>query len=83
MQQATATKAQAKADVSIFGQESNHTTWRLAKMNLAIRQIENNLGEEKTPMSSTATYTRTSRPITCWPTRRSMTVTGEVICSKR
>ncbi len=36
----------AKADVSIFGQESNHTTWRLAKMNLAIRQIENNLGNE-------------------------------------
>jgi type I restriction enzyme M protein len=36
----------AKADVSIFGQESNHTTWRLAKMNLAIRQIENNLGQE-------------------------------------
>ena len=36
----------AKADVSIFGQESNHTTWRLAKMNLAIRQIENNLGKE-------------------------------------
>jgi type I restriction enzyme M protein len=36
----------AKADVNIFGQESNHTTWRLAKMNLAIRQIENNLGKE-------------------------------------
>jgi len=36
----------AKAHVSIFGQESNHTTWRLAKMNLAIRQIENNLGKE-------------------------------------
>jgi len=36
----------AKADVSIFGQESNHTTWRLAKMNLAIRQIDNNLGKE-------------------------------------
>ena len=27
-------------DISIFGQESNHTTWRLAKMNLAIRGIE-------------------------------------------
>ena len=26
-----------KTDVSIFGQESNHTTWRLAKMNLTIR----------------------------------------------
>ena len=35
-----------RADISIFGQESNHTTWRLAKMNLAIRQIENNLGKE-------------------------------------
>jgi type I restriction enzyme M protein len=36
----------ARADVSIFGQESNHTTWRLAKMNLAIRGIEGNLGKE-------------------------------------
>jgi len=35
-----------RADVSVFGQESNHTTWRLAKMNLAIRQIDNNLGRE-------------------------------------
>jgi type I restriction enzyme M protein len=32
-------------DLSIFGQESNHTTWRLAKMNLAIRRIDCNLGE--------------------------------------
>ena len=30
----------ARRDISIFGQESNHTTWRLAKMNLAIRGIE-------------------------------------------
>ena len=30
---------QAKADISIYGQESNYTTWRLAKMNLAIRGI--------------------------------------------
>lgn len=27
-------------DISIYGQESNYTTWRLAKMNLAIRGIE-------------------------------------------
>ena len=27
------------ADISIYGQESNYTTWRLAKMNLAIRGI--------------------------------------------
>jgi type I restriction enzyme M protein len=33
-------------DISVFGQESNHTTWRLAKMNLAIRGIEANLGTE-------------------------------------
>ena len=31
--------ARAKADISIYGQESNYTTWRLAKMNLAIRGI--------------------------------------------
>jgi len=31
-------------DISIFGQESNPTTWRLCKMNLAIRGIEVNLG---------------------------------------
>ena len=30
----------ARSDVSIWGQESNYTTWRLAKMNLAIRGIE-------------------------------------------
>src|SRR5436190_5157328 len=33
-------------DISIYGQESNHTTWRLAKMNLAIRGIDSNLGKE-------------------------------------
>lgn len=33
-------------DISIFGQESNPTTWRLGKMNLAIRGIEGNLGNE-------------------------------------
>ncbi len=30
----------AKADLSIYGQELNYTTWRLAKMNLAIRGID-------------------------------------------
>ena len=30
----------ARPDISIYGQESNYTTWRLAKMNLAIRGIE-------------------------------------------
>ena len=29
-----------KGDISIWGQEFNYTTWRLAKMNLAIRGIE-------------------------------------------
>ena len=36
----------AKGDISIFGQESNPTTWRLARMNLAIRGVEGNLGKE-------------------------------------
>jgi len=32
-------------DIAIYGQESNPTTWKLAKMNLAIRGIDANLGE--------------------------------------
>ena len=31
-------------DISVFGQESNPTTWKMAKMNLAIRGIEADLG---------------------------------------
>lgn len=34
-------------DISIYGQESNPTTWRLAKMNLAIRGIEADFGLEQ------------------------------------
>ena len=29
----------ARGGISVYGQESNYTTWRLAKMNLAIRDI--------------------------------------------
>ena len=36
----------ARGQISVYGQESNHTTWRLAKMNLAIRGIDSNLGKE-------------------------------------
>ncbi len=30
----------ARADISIYGQESNYTTWRMARMNLAVRGID-------------------------------------------
>jgi type I restriction enzyme M protein len=30
-------------DIAIYGQESNYTTWRLAKMNLAVRGIEGDI----------------------------------------
>lgn len=33
------------SDISIYGQDSNPTTWKLAQMNLAIRGIEPDLGE--------------------------------------
>lgn len=33
-------------DISVYGQESNPTTWRLCKMNLAIRGIEGNIGSK-------------------------------------
>ncbi len=35
-------------DISVYGQESNYTTWRLAKMNLAIRGIEANIAHGDT-----------------------------------
>ncbi len=38
----------ARRDISIFGQESNYTTWRLAKMNLAIRGIEGQIAHGDT-----------------------------------
>ena len=33
------------ANISIYGQEKNPTTWRLAKMNLAIRALDGDLGK--------------------------------------
>ena len=44
-------------DVSIYGQEANPTTWRLAAMNLAIRGIDFNLGKEPGD-----TFTRNQHP---------------------
>ncbi len=35
--------ARASAQISIYGQESNYTTWRLCKMNLAIRGIDSHI----------------------------------------
>ncbi len=32
-----------RANLSVYGQESNYTTWRLCKMNMAIRAIESNI----------------------------------------
>ena len=43
-----ATVAGPGRDISIYGQESNYTTWRLAKMNLAIRGIEGQIAHGDT-----------------------------------
>lgn len=40
--------SKVKADISIYGQESNYTTWRLAKMNLAIRGIDGQIAHGDT-----------------------------------
>lgn len=44
----TGNGGKAKADISIYGQESNYTTWRLAKMNLAIRGIDGQIAHGDT-----------------------------------
>ena len=41
-------RSASSAGVSIYGQESNHTTWRLAKMNLALRGIDGQIAEGDT-----------------------------------
>jgi type I restriction enzyme M protein len=38
----------SRPDISIYGQESNYTTWRLAKMNLAIRGIDGQIAHGDT-----------------------------------
>ena len=38
----------AKGDISIYGQESNYTTWRLARMNLALRGIDGQIAQGDT-----------------------------------
>jgi hypothetical protein len=38
----------AKADISVYGQESNYTTWRLARMNLAIRGVDGQIAHGDT-----------------------------------
>jgi len=47
-EQAKGAKAGSKPDISIYGQESNYTTWRLAKMNLAIRGIDGQIAHGDT-----------------------------------
>ena len=66
-------------DISIYGQESNYTTWRLAKMNLAIRGIDAQIAHGDTFHN---TATPTSRPTTSWPTRRSTIPTGAASSSR-
>ena len=41
----TAVMVRRLGDISIYGQESNYTTWRLANMNLAIRGIDANIAQ--------------------------------------
>lgn len=36
----------SRNDIAVYGQEQNPTTWRLAKMNLALRGIDANLGPQ-------------------------------------
>jgi type I restriction enzyme M protein len=42
------TGGRARSQISIYGQELNHTTWRLAKMNLAIRGIDGRIEQGDT-----------------------------------
>lgn len=66
-------------DVSIFGQESNPTTWRLAKMNLAIAASRRTSGRSG-GTASTRICIRVSRRTSSSPTPLSTIVTGAASC---
>lgn len=62
-------------DISIYGQDSNPTTWKLAQMNLAIRGIGLTLASmQQTP--SLTTSTPPCAQIISWQIRRSTCPTG-------
>lgn len=50
--------------ISIYDQDSNPTTWKMAQMNLAIRGIDNDLGKFN---ADTFFSMNSSRPISSWP----------------
>lgn len=64
----TAKGGKVKADISIHGQKSNYTIWRLAKMNLAIRGIDAQIATPTmfslTRLSTTATGAASDRRTT-------------------
>lgn len=54
--------AEQKRNISVYGQESNPTTWKLAAMNMAIRGIDFNFGK-RTPIPCRTINTRICVPI--------------------
>ena len=63
-------------ELAIYGQESNYTTWRLAKMNLAVRGIDASGIAWNNEGSFHKDEWRTRDLISSWPIRRSMSPTG-------
>ncbi len=48
--------AEQKKHISVCGQESNPSTWKLAAMNMAIRGIDFNFGKKHAEMTNTRTF---------------------------
>ncbi len=63
-------------DISVFGQEYTDTTWKLAKMNLALRGGIEPTSAIVRPTPFLATFTLTSGQTSSSPTRPSTSVTG-------
>ena len=67
--------AEQKKHISVYGQESNPTTWKLAAMNMASGG-STSTSARRTLTPSSTTSTRTCAPTSSWPTRRSTSKTG-------
>ncbi len=67
-----------KKEISIYGQEYTNTTYKLAKMNLAIRGISGNLGEKAANTFADDQHKDLKAPITLWQIHLLTKKTGEL-----
>lgn len=66
-----------RSNISVFGQEANADTWKMAKMNMAIRGIDANFGDH--PEDTFFNDLSVTIPVTLWFITRGKKQTGKTL----